>query len=62
MILYHVFKFDKSSRERRKVKVTDDVDKAKDYIYSHWKDMDDMFYLEKKLYGKEVRGDRAGVI
>lgn len=59
MILYHVFKFDKFSRERRKVKVTDDVDKAKDYIYSHWKGMDDMFYLEKKLYGKEARGDRA---
>lgn len=62
MILYNVFKFDKSSRERRKIKVTDDVDKAKDYIYSHWKDMDDMFYLEKKLYGKEARGDRAGVV
>ncbi len=62
MVLYNVFKFDKSSRERRMVKVTDDVDKAKDYIYSHWKDMDDMFYLEKKLYGKEARGDRAGVV
>lgn len=59
MILYHVFKFDRFSREWRKVKVTDDVDKAKDYIYSNWKNMDDMFYLEKKLYGKEARGDRA---
>ncbi len=35
MILYHVFKFDRFSREWRKVKVTDDVDKAKDYIYSN---------------------------
>lgn len=59
MVLYHVFKFDKAAKEWRRVKVTDDVDKAKDYIYSHWKDMDDMFYLEKKLYGKEARGDRA---
>ena len=62
MILYRVFKFDKFARDWMMVLVTSDVDKAKDYIYSHWKDMDDMFYLDKKLYGKEDGGDRARVV
>ncbi|WP_276885644.1 hypothetical protein [Anaerococcus lactolyticus] len=62
MILFCVFKFNRFLKKWRKVKVTDDVDKAKDYIYSNWKNMDDMFYLEKKLYGKEASGDRAGVV
>lgn len=62
MILYRVFKFDRCAKEWKKIRVFDSVDKAKEFIYRNWKDMDEMFYLEKKLYGKEVRGDRAGVI
>lgn len=62
MILYRVFKFNKCANVWEKVRVFDSVDKAKYFIYSHWKDMDDMFYLEKKLYGKEARGDRAGIV
>lgn len=62
MILYRVFKFDKCAKDWEMVRVFDCVDKAKEFIYRNWKDMDEMFYLEKKLYGKEVSGEHAGVV
>lgn len=48
--------------EWEKVRVFDSVDKAKEFIYRNWKDMDDMFYFDIKLYGKDCGGERAGVV
>ena len=62
MILYRVFKFDRCAKEWKKIRVFDSVDKAKEFIYRNWKDMDDMFYFDIKLYGKDCGDGHAGAI
>lgn len=62
MIIYKVYKFDKAVKEWRKVKVFDCVEKAQEYIYKSWREMDDILCFEKEVIDQDGGGEDAGVI
>lgn len=59
MILYHVFKFDKSTKEWREIKSFGKKECAQNYIGILSRDCDDLFCIEARVCAGR---DYAGVV